>query len=675
MGRSTCFCVMKVLHVCLSLTATISGIVSPEALESDYQKLYKKIASFLYAHPVYKLTFSFEGQIFSWLVKKHPEFIRLLKELLSRKQIEVLGGGYYNPVLPLLLPIDRNGQIEMYTSELSAALGKRPRGMTVYGSIWDNSVVPNLYASGMEYVLLDTSIIPPAKRCALPLLLTEHGKSIKVLPVYRDFLPENEENAGSYFASVRKSLEKTLKKIGCALEEERVICLNLNTAQFSALLDSGTLEDFYETALEESNSVSFTLPQEYLHKHSALVPAYIAPGIQSDIAQWGINPYTPSENKSTFPVTIYDFLSTYNRNHALYDRTLYISTLVANCHGDKSRKKLAREKLWQAQTGKAFVCNPEGIFATNAIRQNAYRALTETEKIVRECLSGKREFKESVTSYDYNADGHDEYVCQMKSFDACISLKGALITELDIMHNTGNYADNLKRIEKFDKVDDNYERGLFVEHLFTRDEFADYKKGLPTGNGIFSQVQFSQVGFDKKRHEIKLLGTGEFDGMAQPVSLRKHYIINSNGFTVQYILKNESPLALKAELVVESNFAQTDFTSTDCNSYNAEIISREEKHELSAQTKPETLTDVSFVQITDASNDISFVYELNENADVTCMPLYFRRPQTDNAILQIAGTTFVSSLCWNVDLSAGMEMEKTINFTIITPKKRKGKRK
>ena len=187
-------------------------------------------------------------------------------------------------------------------------------------------------------------------------------------------------------------------------------------------------------------------------------------------------------------------------------------------------------------------------------------------------------------------------------------------------------------------------------------------------------MRFTKTAFDKKRFEITLTGTGTFNGLSQPVTLKKHYIINANGFTVQYILKNESPLALKAQLVVESNFAQTDFSRANTNSYKTEAISKGEKNEFAAQTKPESLSDVSYMQITDMSNDISFVYEPNENAAVTCMPLYFRRPSADGSV-QIAGTTFVASLCWNVDLAAGGEMEKNINFTIITPKKRKAKKK
>jgi len=680
-GRDTCFfnrTGMKVLHVCMMISSSISGIESVDVLEHRYQCLYKKLISYLYNNPSYKLTFSFPGQFFSWITKKHPEFIQVLKELISRKQTEVLGGGYFNPVFPLLFPMDRSGQIEKYSSELSEELGRRPRGMTVYGSVWDNTLVSSLYSCDMEYVLLDNSLIPPSKRHALPLLLTDQGKSVKVLPFsHIDGLsPEHAADAGKFLADLKKQTESQLKKRPEYAAENRVVCIRFDCEYFRTLFEGGWIEQLYQAALNQfDGSISMSFPQEFLHKNAVHVPAYIAPGIQSDIAQWGLKPYMPQENKTNYPVTIYDFLSVYPRNHALYDRVMYISMLVANCHGDKARKKLAREKLWQAQTGNAFICDPNGIFATNAIRQNAYRALTEAEKIVRDCYPKGKSFQESVTSFDYNADGNPEYVCQMQSFDACISPKGASIVELDIMHNTGNYADNLKRIEKFDSVDDHYERGLFVEHLFTHEEMSDYNKGLPTGSGIFSQVFFNQTRFDRKRHEINLLGTGEFSSLKMPVSLRKNYIINSNGFTVQYILKNESPIALRGALVVESNFAQTDFSSADCNSYGVEVISSGERKNVNAEKSSETVQDISYMQITDMANDISFVYEPNEDADVTCMPLFFKRPKVSADEPQIAGTTFVAALSWNVDLAAGMEMEKTINFTIITPKKRRGGKK
>ena len=42
-----------------------------------------------------------------------------------------------------LFPQDRTGQIELMTSEIRQRVGKRPRGMTVFNSIWDNNLIPN----------------------------------------------------------------------------------------------------------------------------------------------------------------------------------------------------------------------------------------------------------------------------------------------------------------------------------------------------------------------------------------------------------------------------------------------------------------------------------------------------------------------------------------------------
>ncbi|MDE6773507.1 MAG: hypothetical protein K2J14_02660, partial [Treponemataceae bacterium] len=108
--------------------------------------------------------------------------------------------------------------------------------------------------------------------------------------------------------------------------------------------------------------------------------------------------------------------------------------------------------------------------------------------------------------------------------------------------------------------------------------------------------------------------------------------------------------------------------------YTVAVLSGGEKDDLDAAAKPGSRNDVSYLQITDRANDVSFVYEPNENASVTGMPLFFRRPGADGTV-RVAGTTFVAALCWNVDLAAGGEMEKTIVFTIITPKKRKGRKR
>lgn len=663
---------MKVLNICLSLSFNATVLSDPSSFEDSYQNILKKVISFIYTNPQYKISFSFSGPQLEWFEKKHPEFLSILRELISKKQIEITGGGYYNPVFPLLSPIDRTGQIDLLTGELRRMTGKRPRGMSIVSSVWDRTLIPCFANAGMEWVQLDSSLIAPQNLHYLPLVLNEQGKIIRVIAAGRDLdqAVEKQISADSFISSVIKKVEKTVKNDSYKdSTNERIVYFYAEPETALKLIQNGWFEDFYSTAVSDfSSKVKLSLPTEYIHRCEEVIPAFVGAGIRNDVAKWCTVPYEAVETKNSWPVTINDFLLTYGRCQALYNREQYISMLISNCHGDKARKNAARQALWKAQAGEALICSPQGIFANNALRQTAYKYLTEAEKYIREA----GDFKENVTSFDYNCDGHNEYICMMEKYTACISLRAGEINELNI---TGNYADNLRRLSKFDKVTDDYERGLFIEHVFDKSEFSDYKKGTPTGCGIFSKVLFKEVEFNSSKKEIKLKGEGTYSNLNLPVSLRKKYLMNSNGFTVQYILKNEGPIAFKGNFVVESNFAQTDFTSAETNSYKVDLISNGDGITYDQISKPASQKSISFVQITDSSNNISFVYEPNEEAGICCRPLYFKRPVNNASSNKVSGTTFVASLFWDVDLAAGMEMEKTINFTIITPKKRRQREK
>ncbi|WP_296322422.1 alpha-amylase/4-alpha-glucanotransferase domain-containing protein [Treponema sp. UBA3813] len=665
---------MKVLNICFYVTGTSSILSHQDDFEQKYQHIYKDIVSFLFEQKNACFSISLSGQLLSWIGREHSEFTQLLSKLSSQKQAELLGGGYYNPLFPLLFSQDRTGQIELMTSELRRYIGKRPRGMTVSHSIWDNNLIPCFQSCGMEYVFLDSSLIPKEKQSYLPLLVTEQGKSLSVIAVSREFIPNMLIAPREYLRNLFDTVNYLTKDDSYnMLTEERVVAIKIDENQFKKLYESKWLSKLFSAVQEFfPDSIKITTPLEFLHRSETRIPSYIPAGIQSDVAKWAKRPYEESTGIPFFQPTIFDFLLTYPQNKALYNRMLYISLLINQCKGDKIRKKVAREKLWVAQSGEAYVCDPDGVFANSAVRQLAYRNLTEAEKLVREAQNG--DFKETVSSYDYNGDGFNEYICAMKQYNACISPNGAQISELDIIHNTGNYADSPSRIKQFDKVDDKYHRGIFIDHLFSLDEFSDYRRGAPTGNGVFSQVIFRQLDFDAHRHEIKFSGTGTYSPIQASITLIKKYIANSTGFTIQYILKNDSPFDLKGVFVVESNYAQTDFSSVKANSYRVALISADEKNEIEMKDSPRFTKRVTDIQITDASNDISFVYTPNDPCDFVCMPIIFRRPSTSNDTPTVSGNVFVASLCWNIELEAGKEIEKNITYTITIPKKRSKKK-
>jgi len=639
-----------------------------------YQDIYKPLASFLYANPDFKFSFYFTGIQLEWLKKRNPEFFDLIKQLTARKQIEILGGGFYNPVFPLLFPLDRTGQIEMLSSELRKTIGKRPRGLAICADAWEPSLLASFQSCGMEYVLLDNNLISPPKRQLLPIVMNDKGKSINILPVSSNFI-DSDEDVALYLKRIAKETDKIVNSSPI----DRVLAIKISEEKLKKALKDNSLQTMFQLLNEKySESIQLSLPHSAIRYSEQFVQAYIPTGVSSDVAKWSFEPYKTFVPKTQYPVSIHDFLQTYKSRQALYDRMIYVSLLVNQCHGDKMRKKAAREKLWAAQLGDAYVGTNSDVFVNSLQRQNAYKSLNEAEKIVREC-SG---FHESVTKFDYNSDGFNEYVCRLDKYIACIGLQSGSVFELDILKSFGNYADNNSRILPFDSCDDNYQRGFFIDHLLEKENYEKYVKGIPCKNGIFSNHQYKEVSFQKPKNEICLEAKADFpsnkDTTKQNIILRKKYTINSNGIMVQYILKNEGSEVLKGNLAVESNFAIEDIVKGEKPMVS--VVTKDEIKQFSTDTYSSKLTssgiikDVSALQFNDYANNVSFMFEPNENSDITFYPIQFKRPINNSTSYSTVGKTFCLAFVWNVELEGGKEIEKTINMSI-TYSKRKSKDK
>ena len=98
-----------------------------EYIEELYQRAYKPFIRTLYNAPDIRAVLHYSGHLLQWMARYHPEFTDVLAELSSRKQIELLGGGFYDPVLPLIPRADRLGQIEQMTTYLRKLFGRKPR--------------------------------------------------------------------------------------------------------------------------------------------------------------------------------------------------------------------------------------------------------------------------------------------------------------------------------------------------------------------------------------------------------------------------------------------------------------------------------------------------------------------------------------------------------------------
>ncbi len=660
---------MASLNICFELALNLDGGEDKSFWENNYQKWFKQFLTFLYTHPKIPFSLSLTGSQLDYCEDSHPEAIQMLSELTSRHQVEVLGGGYYEPALPLLFPVDRSGQIEKMNSALRSTIGKRPRGSLLLGSLWEPSLITTFYSCGIEYVCIDSALIPSHYRKFKPIITSEQGKTLKILPISNQFKPESGQNGGNWLKSLPLGLN-----LQANTSENSFVLITLSIEELASLLSSDFFKELQvELETQDFSNIVLTLPQTYLKNVDSYITAYIPAGMDSNLSRWGKNCYRYSQSKNDPSLTIYDYLNVYMQNRRLYDRMVYISMFIAQCHGgDKMRKKAAQEKLWESQSLFNYINLPSGLPAIAKKRQKAYSLLNEAEKLIRE----SKEVKESLTTFDYNSDGFNEYVCQLKKLHAVISPIGAQICDLNIISVFANYAANLSKIKEFDGDDDKYYRGFFVEHLFENSESSSFFKGQALKTETFANTRFVETKFDSRRNEIHLAGKGLFSRQKLPVSLNKNYIVSSDGFVVQYILKNESPFAVKGVFSVEVNFAQTDFDSKKQESqYHSELILKGNRQVFLAEKSFHAENGVSVLQVTDSVRKIAFLFEPNEESGFFSQPLTFKRPVTQLAPEGLVDVDEVSKtlsiqFCWNIDLAVGHSTEKTINLSIIPVKKR-----
>ncbi|MEE0893352.1 MAG: alpha-amylase/4-alpha-glucanotransferase domain-containing protein [Treponema sp.] len=650
---------MESFFISLKLSADFDSYDDEVLLEKNYQSFFKPILTFLYSHENFLLTIEFTGYQLHYYSRKHPESIDLLRELYGRKQIEILGSGYYNPVFPILFPVDRSGQIEKMTSELRSSTGKRPYGMYLFGSIWDPSLITTIQSCGLEYIVLDSTLIPRKNLNCYPLIVSEQGKSVKILPVHKELSPAQTEPYEAWKDRVGKFFTRNAdKKTVRGNSDAPIACVPFSLEKLEALISVSFFNNLDYSKL--------ALPHNYFRTCRAYFSSYIPAGMEWDIAQWSLEPFVQTENNSHFPLTIYDYLNLYPQNRRLYERMMYVSLLVNQCKGgDKMRKNAAREELWKAQSGGSYISLYLGLPAVAKNRQMAFRLLNEAEKNIRE---SQNEMVESLGSYDYDNDGLNEYVAKMEKFQAVVSLKSGQISEFNGIRSSANYTASLSRLDKFENFEDGYNRGFFIEHLIDESSFSSLVSSAVT-SPFFSKVQFTEKKFVPKRNEIHLEGTGLFMQKI-PVLLKKNYTFSSTGITVQYIVRNDSNSDLKGIFSCELNFAQTRFEKnfSKDSQYSLEVILNGKHEEFSGDKSIDSRAGLSYLQIKDSADKKAFVIEPNEECGIATSMILFRRPDTSLEPTETS-KTLCANMFWNIDLSAGMETERTVNLTFVDMKK------
>jgi len=122
-----------------------------------FEQAYKPMVEALARHPSVRIGLHYTGPLLEWLRAERPGFIADLRALVEREQIEILGGGLYEPVLASLPERDRIGQLERMADTVAATFERRPSGAWLAERVWEPDVPTSLVAAGYGWTILDDS--------------------------------------------------------------------------------------------------------------------------------------------------------------------------------------------------------------------------------------------------------------------------------------------------------------------------------------------------------------------------------------------------------------------------------------------------------------------------------------------------------------------------------------
>ncbi len=630
--------------------------------EEVYQKAYKPFLTAVYNFPEIALTLHYSGPLLSWLERRHPEFITVLREMVERKQVELLGGGYYEPILPLIPSPDRVGQIEMMTTFLRKNFGRRSRGIWLAHQIWDNQLAQTLNSCGMEYTFLDENRFRGAGvregRLCHAVLTEEQGKSIQIFPL-------NNRIQNSLFHKSPSDIMEEIQKLPIEGSSDAVVSLLIPGERLFGSPNNGKcdiqwLEAFFTRLIENREWVDPILPGRFARNPVPLEKKYFPTSSFKELMEWKKDIHVSKSDDRAGNCNYRHFLSVYPESNLLYSKMMYAQILSNQVRGDKYRKKSSKEELWKGQNHSPFWHGPHKGIYNIQLRHNAYRFLIEAEKTTRE----KGIFIPALMHMDFDLDGLNEYIYQGYTLNAYCHLKGGALIELDYLPSSWNYLNTLSRhLDTSGKGQQKtrYLRKAFHDHFFDKADLKAFKAGTYTEEGDFLGGIYDVHTHNREKHLLILIrnGTVERKGRKYPLKIKKQYDFKRNSVELQYEITNTGYEKITYHFGSELNLSLP--SPAACESKFFFINGNDDFLEISDQTAE--LKNLKILQVQDVMNNTSIQVEYSILPDAFwCLPLEIPYNGHGSDELLYQGTTFLPN--WEITLFPGESWTVDISLKV-----------
>jgi alpha-amylase len=259
-------------------------------IEDAYQKSYAPFVRALRVHPRIRLSLHFSGILLEWLEKHHPEYFQQLRELVGRGQVELVGGGYYEPILPIVPDADKIAQVRKLAGYLHQHFGAEPRGAWIAERVWEPTLPRPLAQAGVEYVVLDDTHFLAAGLQPWQLhgsfMTEEDGFPLRLIPsskALRYTIPFQEPAETLRVLREAANQHDSLFAMGDDCEK-----FGVWPGTYDHVYKNGWLERFFKSLEGSQDWLQTTTVTDYLRSHPAVGRIYLPTASYAEMMEWSL---------------------------------------------------------------------------------------------------------------------------------------------------------------------------------------------------------------------------------------------------------------------------------------------------------------------------------------------------------------------------------------------------
>ncbi len=582
-----------------------------DVFERACTRAYEPFLNLLEGHPEIPLVMHYSGSLLEWIEAHRPELFEKIRSLVDRGQIELLGGGFYEPILGMLPEGDRVGQIREYGDWLNTNLGTKVRGMWLAERVWEQPLVKSLNRAGVEYTVLDDTHFRYAGLKEPELygyFLTKYGgERLKVFPCSERLRYEIP------FSQPREIVEY-LRHAADTCEDALVVYADdgekfgLWPETFRHVYQNGWLEDFFGILNENRSWIRLTTLNWAVDNIHPRGEVCLPAASYRTMMKWALPAKTIMEYEDVLETPeqqpLYDltrrfieggswrnFLVKYPEAGQMYARMLEVSKKVSS-NKEWSRGGVdARRELYRAQCNDAYWHGIFGGLYLPHLRTAVFRHLLAAEAVT------DPHRNVHVETDDYDLDGIDEFKVTNSTLNAYFKpSRGGHLYELDYRPRGINLTNTLTRREEpyhgmlscsqkpghGEKVTDinklalrpkegvegplvydDYLKESLIDHFFSPDTtLEDFVAGRAVELGDFvTSLYISGVeeSGGKKTLQMERSGLLRYDGKQLPLKITKMVEVDpvEPSLLITYLLENMSGDRMEFSFGVEFNLSMS----------------------------------------------------------------------------------------------------------------------